>query len=97
MEYHRRQPGLFHLLRRYSLWPPAIALGPVDQYDPSNDGKPFIVGGDSTTITEYPFQLSLRNGGVHICGATILSEKWALSAAHCLDDGSSPAWVYCKK
>ncbi|XP_053691318.1 chymotrypsin-1-like [Sabethes cyaneus] len=93
MDYHRRQPSLFHLLRRYTLWPPEKPLGPLHQYDPANDASPLIIGGDSTTITEYPFQLSLRYGGVHICGATILSEKWALSAAHCLDDGSSPTWI----
>ncbi|XP_055543384.1 transmembrane protease serine 9-like [Wyeomyia smithii] len=93
MNYHRRQPAIFKLLRKYSLWPPSTALGPLEQYDPGANISPFIVGGDSTTITSYPFQLSLRNGGVHICGATILSEKWALSAAHCLDDGSSPAWI----
>ncbi|XP_058817970.1 chymotrypsin-1-like [Topomyia yanbarensis] len=93
LHYHRLQPALFTLLRKYSLWPPYPVLEEPIHYDPANDANPLIVGGDTTTIYDYPYQLSLRNGGVHICGATILSDKWALSAAHCLDDGSSPSWI----
>uniref|UniRef100_A0A182T5H1 Peptidase S1 domain-containing protein n=1 Tax=Anopheles maculatus TaxID=74869 RepID=A0A182T5H1_9DIPT len=41
-----------------------------------------IVGG--TELTEpLPYLLSLRDGGNHICGASIISAKYALSAAHC--------------
>ncbi|XP_055633815.1 transmembrane protease serine 9-like [Toxorhynchites rutilus septentrionalis] len=93
LEYHHRQPQLFTLLRKYFLWPPEPALDVPIQYSLSSSIQPFIVGGDTTTITSYPYLLSMRNAGVHICGATILSQKWALSCAHCLDDGSSPAWI----
>lgn len=47
------------------------------------DGK--IVGGTYTTIEQYPYQLSLELNGRHICGASIISEKKALTAAHCTD------------
>uniref|UniRef100_A0A182LZB1 Peptidase S1 domain-containing protein n=1 Tax=Anopheles culicifacies TaxID=139723 RepID=A0A182LZB1_9DIPT len=41
-----------------------------------------IVGG--TELEEpLPYLLSLRDSGFHICGASIISEKHALSAAHC--------------
>lgn len=44
---------------------------------------PKIVGGAATSIDRFPWQLSLRINGVHKCGATIISEKRALSGAHC--------------
>ncbi|XP_050070827.1 trypsin alpha-3-like [Anopheles maculipalpis] len=50
-----------------------------------NNEKKFsgrIVGG--TELTEpLPYLLSLRDSGYHICGASIISTKHALSAAHC--------------
>jgi len=50
------------------------------------DGR--IIGGEEAGLTEFPWQVSLRNflGGIsHFCGGTILSEKWILTASHCLD------------
>ncbi|XP_048488119.1 trypsin-like [Plutella xylostella] len=50
----------------------------------------FIVGGDNATIEAYPsaVQLEVRKPltgeWILICGATILSERWVVSAAHCL-------------
>lgn len=56
------------------------------QATPNGDGqKKFsgrIVGG--TELTEpLPYLLSLRDSGFHICGASIINAKHALSAAHC--------------
>uniref|UniRef100_A0A182MWY8 Peptidase S1 domain-containing protein n=1 Tax=Anopheles culicifacies TaxID=139723 RepID=A0A182MWY8_9DIPT len=42
-----------------------------------------IVGGSTVPISQFPYQLSLRQNGNHICGASVISATWALSAAHC--------------
>uniref|UniRef100_A0A182M7B6 Peptidase S1 domain-containing protein n=1 Tax=Anopheles culicifacies TaxID=139723 RepID=A0A182M7B6_9DIPT len=44
-----------------------------------------IVGGSKTTIEEVPYQVSLRYFNNHICGGSIISHSWVLTAAHCLD------------
>ncbi|KXJ79753.1 hypothetical protein RP20_CCG028104 [Aedes albopictus] len=48
---------------------------------PEFEGR--IVGGNEVGIASFPYQLSLRHNGNHICGASVISSNWALSAAHC--------------
>ncbi|XP_017773898.1 PREDICTED: trypsin-2-like [Nicrophorus vespilloides] len=52
-------------------------------FPPKLDGR--IVGGESVDIEDFPHQLSLQYYGSHICGASIISGKFALTAAHCTD------------
>ncbi|XP_017773892.1 PREDICTED: trypsin-2-like [Nicrophorus vespilloides] len=54
---------------------------------PRLDGR--IVGGKETTIEQYPYQLSLQYYGSHICGASIISNKYVVTAAHCTDGSSA--------
>jgi secreted trypsin-like serine protease len=42
-----------------------------------------IVGGIGAFIGSYPFQLSLREDGVHTCGASLISTTRALTSAQC--------------
>ncbi|XP_068085541.1 trypsin-2-like [Anabrus simplex] len=42
-----------------------------------------IVGGTDADIKDFPYQLSYQYLGSHWCGASIISEDWAVSAAHC--------------
>ncbi|XP_049964496.1 trypsin alpha-3-like [Schistocerca serialis cubense] len=49
---------------------------------PRLDGR--IVGGSSVSISQYPWQLYFTIAN-YMCGASIISNNWALSAAHCVD------------
>ncbi|KAJ8976730.1 hypothetical protein NQ317_004281, partial [Molorchus minor] len=44
-----------------------------------------IVGGDDADIKDYPYQLSLLLHDRHFCGASIIGEKWVLTAGHCVE------------
>uniref|UniRef100_A0A182RRJ2 trypsin n=1 Tax=Anopheles funestus TaxID=62324 RepID=A0A182RRJ2_ANOFN len=48
-----------------------------------------IVGGFPIDISEAPYQISLREGGHPICGGSIISPNWILTAAHCLEGVAS--------
>lgn len=43
-----------------------------------------IVGGSEANINNFRYQLSLRFNNNHICGASAISNRFALSAAHCI-------------
>ncbi|XP_047118543.1 trypsin alpha-3-like [Schistocerca piceifrons] len=53
---------------------------------PRLDGR--IVGGSAVSISQYPWQLYFTMGN-YMCGASIISNTWALSAAHCVDGYST--------
>lgn len=45
-----------------------------------------IVGGSTTSIQQYPWQVSLQSRyGGHFCGGSIIDEEWILTAAHCIE------------
>ena len=47
---------------------------------------PRIVGGVLAKRGEFPHMLSLQLEGQHFCGAVLIGQEWALTAAHCLDN-----------
>lgn len=43
-----------------------------------------IVGGWATHVNEYPWVLALTINGKFYCGATLINDLYALTAAHCV-------------
>jgi trypsin len=46
--------------------------------------QPRIVGGQPVQITAVPWQVSVRSGG-DFCGGALISDRWILTAAHCVE------------
>ncbi|XP_025019200.1 transmembrane protease serine 11C-like [Python bivittatus] len=53
-----------------------------------SSGTSRITGGVSSG--DWPWQASLQRNNIHRCGATLISNTWLLSAAHCFREAKNP-------
>ncbi|XP_072319425.1 transmembrane protease serine 4a isoform X2 [Eucyclogobius newberryi] len=51
------------------------------------DSRERIVGGTDAVIEDWPWQVSLQQGGQHTCGGALVAPQWVVTAAHCFAGG----------
>ena len=44
-----------------------------------------IIGGSLSSAGEWPWVVAVQVGGKVICGGTIISDHWVVTAGHCVD------------
>ncbi|NWY05021.1 TMPS2 protease, partial [Nothoprocta ornata] len=44
-----------------------------------------IVGGNLASLGQWPWQVSLHVQDIHICGGSIITPEWIVTAAHCVE------------
>uniref|UniRef100_A0A286XIW5 Transmembrane serine protease 11A n=1 Tax=Cavia porcellus TaxID=10141 RepID=A0A286XIW5_CAVPO len=49
-----------------------------------------IMSGELAPKGAWPWQASLQHDGIHQCGATLISNTWLVTAAHCFKRGANP-------
>uniref|UniRef100_A0A4X2LVH3 Peptidase S1 domain-containing protein n=1 Tax=Vombatus ursinus TaxID=29139 RepID=A0A4X2LVH3_VOMUR len=60
-----------------------MILGLLFDFAFSFDDDDKIIGGYTCEANSLPYQVSLNFFGQHICGGSLISDQWVVSAAHC--------------
>uniref|UniRef100_A0A3Q1H8D4 Transmembrane serine protease 2 n=1 Tax=Anabas testudineus TaxID=64144 RepID=A0A3Q1H8D4_ANATE len=72
----------------------AVKLQCVDCGQSSSAPNTRIVGGTAAVNGAWPWQVSLQYNGFHVCGGSIITSSWIVSAAHCFQTYKNPqGWL----
>uniref|UniRef100_K1QBQ5 Origin recognition complex subunit 4 n=1 Tax=Magallana gigas TaxID=29159 RepID=K1QBQ5_MAGGI len=78
---------------KFQLTPP-IHAGQCGISTPVTTHQYKIVGGTRAQPGEFPWQVSMRSNGHHVCGGILIADQWVLTAAHCFNENKNPyAWT----
>ena len=50
-----------------------------------------VVNGQDASPHSWPWQISLRVSGGHICGGSLIRDDWIVTAAHCVYRNTNPS------
>jgi secreted trypsin-like serine protease len=53
-----------------------------------------VIGGVASSTKSWPFVAALHRDGTFICGATIVSRSWVITAAHCVFEFDMKKYVF---
>uniref|UniRef100_A0A8C9LAC9 Transmembrane protease serine 2 n=1 Tax=Pavo cristatus TaxID=9049 RepID=A0A8C9LAC9_PAVCR len=53
-----------------------------------------IVGGSVATLGQWPWQVSLHVQDSHICGGSIITREWLVTAAHCVEGQFADPYIW---
>ncbi|XP_058866328.1 transmembrane protease serine 5-like [Acipenser ruthenus] len=51
---------------------------------------PRIIGGTEATLGRWPWQVALYHNSKHVCGGSIITSQWIVTAAHCVHNYRLP-------
>ncbi|KAJ7382093.1 hypothetical protein OS493_037062 [Desmophyllum pertusum] len=72
---------------KMNLWIGVALLLLGVSYSQGCGNRPFtsrVVNGEDAQPNSWPWQISLRVNGRHICGGSLITKDWVLTAAHCV-------------